>query len=80
MDLVWPIDQDTAGLVCSSEPVFGFVLGGDPDRLARVKGEAREPTGPGAAAGITSSASFSLRWPDFPQPLFNQSLRLAHLV
>ena len=54
MDLVWPIDQDTAGLVCSSEPVFGFVLGGDPDRLARVKGEAREPTGPGAAAGITS--------------------------
>lgn len=39
VDLVRPIDQDTAVLVCSSEPVFEFVLGGDPDRLVRVTGK-----------------------------------------
>lgn len=54
MDLVWLIDQDTAVLVCSSESVFEFVLGGDPDRLARVTGKPESQPRPGGAAGIAS--------------------------
>lgn len=45
MDLVRLIDQDGAVLVCFSEPVFEFVLGGDPDRLARVTGKLESQPG-----------------------------------
>lgn len=45
MDLVWLIDQDRAVLVSSSEPVFEFVLGGDPDRLVRVTGKLKSRPG-----------------------------------
>ncbi len=77
MDLVWLIDQDSAVLVCSSEPVFEFVLGGDPDRLARVTGKLQSKPGLEVQLALRATASFSLCWPtDFLQPLFNQRLRL----
>lgn len=55
MDLVWLIDHDRAVLVCSSEAVFEFVLGGDPDRLARVTGKPESQPGLEGAAGIASN-------------------------
>ena len=74
---MWLIDQDTAVLVCFSEPVFEFVLGEDPDRLARVTGKLESPPGLEVQLALRASASFSLRWlTRFLQPLFNQRLRL----
>lgn len=56
MDLVWPIDQHRAPLVCSSEAVFEFVLGADPDRLARLTVKPEIQTSSDTAAGIGSPA------------------------
>lgn len=76
MDLVRLIDQDRAALVCFSEPLFEFVLGGDPDRLARVTGKPESQPGLEVQLASRATASFSLYWPtDFLQPLFNQRLR-----
>lgn len=48
-------DQYSALLVCFSELMFEFVLGGDPDRLTRVTEKLRsQPAGPGGTAGIAS--------------------------
>lgn len=81
MDLVGLIDQDTAVLVCSSEPVFEFVLGGDPDRLARVTGKLESHPGLEVQLALGATASFSLPWPtDFLQPVFNQRLRLLQMT
>lgn len=66
MDLVWPIDQHTALLVCSSEALFEFVLGGDPDRLAQltVKLEIQPGLKLQLVLGILASSSpFGLRLP-----------------
>lgn len=46
LDLVWLIDQDWLVLVCSSEPVFEFVLGRDPGRLVRVTGKLQSQPDP----------------------------------
>lgn len=76
MDLVRLIDQDGAVLVCSSGPVFEFVLGGDPDRLVRVTGRLERQPGLEVQLAVGATASFPLCWPtDFLQPLFNQRLR-----
>lgn len=77
MDLVWLIDQDEAVLVCSSEPVFEFVLGGDPDRLAGVTGKLESWPGLEVQLALGATASFFPCWPtDLLQPLFNQRLGL----
>lgn len=77
IDLVLLIDQDRAVLVCSSELVFEFVLGEDPDRLVRVTGKPESQPGLEVQLALQATASFSLPWPrDFLQPLFNQRLRL----
>lgn len=62
MDLVWLIDQDRAVLVCSSEAVFEFVLGGDPDRLARVTGKLESKPGLEVQLALGATASFSSVW------------------
>lgn len=66
-----------AVLVCSSELVFEFVLGGDPDRLAKGDREAESQPGLEVQLALRAVASLSPCWPtDFLQPLFNQRLRL----
>lgn len=60
MDLVLLIDQDRAVLVCSSELVFEFVLGGDPDRLVRVTGKLESQPGLEVQLALQAVASFSL--------------------
>lgn len=81
MDLVWLIDQDGAVLVCSSEPVFEFVLGGDPDRLTRVTGKLESQPCLEVQLALGATASFFLCWPTgLLQPLFNQRLRLLSMA
>lgn len=58
MDLVWPIDQDRAVRVCSSEPLFEFVLGGDPDRLVRVTVKLRSQPGLEVQLALGATAAF----------------------
>lgn len=58
MNLVLLIDQDGAVLVCSSEPVFEFVLGGDPDRLARVTGTLEKQPDPEVQLALQTMVSF----------------------
>lgn len=43
-------------LVCSSEPVFDFVLGGASRQISQAGGEAAEPARPGGPAGTRSSS------------------------
>lgn len=57
MNLVLLIDQDGAVLVCSSEPVFEFVLGGDPDRLARVTGKLEKQPDPEVQLALQTMVS-----------------------
>lgn len=60
VSLVPLIDQDGAELVCSSKPVFEFVLGGDTDRLVKLTGKPECQPDPGGAAGIESYGFFFL--------------------
>lgn len=76
MDLVWLIDHDRAVLVGSSEPVFEFVLGGDPDRLVRVMRKLQSQLGLGLQLALGAMGSFSVLGHRLFQPLFNQRLRL----
>lgn len=49
-------------MVCSSEPVFEFVLGEDPDRLARVTGRQEIQPGLKMQLALRAGASFSQHW------------------
>lgn len=67
--------------VCSAELVFEFVLGGDPDRLARVTGKLESQPGLEVQLALRAMAPFLPRWPaDFLQTLFNQRLRLSRVT
>lgn len=78
MDLVCLIDQLRAVPVCSSELLFEFVLGGDPDRLARVTGKLESQPGLEVQLALRAVSPFLLCWAaDFLQTLFNQRLRLV---
>lgn len=75
MHHVWPIDHDRPVLVCSSEPVFEFVLGELPDRLARPTGKLQSRRGPEVQLVLGAAATASVSGRTLAQPVFNQRLR-----
>lgn len=72
---MWPIDHDPPVLVCSSEPVFEFVLGEVPDRLARPTGKLQSQRDPEVQLVLGAATSTSVSGRTLPQPVFNQRLR-----
>lgn len=74
---VWPMAHDRPVLVCSSEPVFEFVLGEVPGRLAGPTGELQSQRGPEAQLVLGAAAVISASGRTLPQPVFNQRLREA---
>lgn len=65
---------DRSALACSSEPVFEFVLGEVPDRLARPTGKPPSQRGPEVQLVLGAAASTSVSGRRLPQPVFNQRL------
>lgn len=72
---VWPIDRDRPTLVCSREPVFEFVLGEVPDRLAGPTGKLQSQRGPEAQLVLGAAAFTCVSGRTLPQPMFNQRFR-----
>lgn len=68
------IDQHGPALACSSQPVFDFVLGDVPDRLARPTGKPASQRGPEVQLVLGAAASTSVSGRRLPQPVFNQRL------